>query len=489
MGVIEIAYHGQDEFVSNIFTRDKKDGSKRMILNLVKLNQFIRYQHFKMDTIDTVIDLMRANCFMASVDLSNAYFSIPVSKADRRFLRFLWHEQLYQFAVLPNGLSCAPRMFTKVLKPIYGHLREQGHMAAGYIDDSFIMADTYVGCRNSIMYTENLFTSLGFFVNYAKSVLVPTHELEHLGFLLNSTNMTVSLTLPKKLNLIDKCRLMLEDYTHTIRSLAELIGLMVSSFTGVEFGRLHYRQLELDKVNALKFAAGNFDAAVILSQPAKLEIQWWIDHTMIEIRRIDHGPFAFSLTTDASELGWGAIFETLGEEGVQLSTGGQWNLEEKREHINVLQLKAALLGIRTFCTECDSTHVKVHMDNTTAIAYINHMGESHSPRCNEIAQEFWEFCRLHNLWVRAAHLPGHLNVLADERSRIFDNKTEWKLNPHVFELIARNFGSPNIDLFASRLNYQVKPYVAWMPDPEASFTDAFTLNWATTQILRFSTQG
>ena len=273
MGVIEIAYHGQDEFVSNIFTRDKKDGSKRMILNLVKLNQFIRYQHFKMDTIDTVIDLMRANCFMASVDLSNAYFSIPVSKADRRFLRFLWHEQLYQFAVLPNGLSCAPRMFTQVLKPIYGHLREQGHMAAGYIDDSFIMADTYVGCRNSIMYTENLFTSLGFFVNYAKSVLVPTHELEHLGFLLNSTNMTVSLTLPKKLNLIDKCRLMLEDYTHTIRSLAELIGLMVSSFTGVEFGRLHYRQLELDKVNALKFAAGNFDAAVILSQPAKLEIQ------------------------------------------------------------------------------------------------------------------------------------------------------------------------------------------------------------------------
>ena len=95
---------------------------------------------------------------------------------------------------------------------------------------------------------------------------------------------------------------------------------------------------------------------------------------MIEIRRIDHGPFAFSLTTDASELGWGAVFETLGEEGVQLSTGGQWNLEEKREHINVLELKAALLGIRTFCTECDSTHVKVHMDNTTAIAYINHMG-------------------------------------------------------------------------------------------------------------------
>ena len=74
-------------------------------------------------------------------------------------------------------------------------------------------------------------------------------------------------------------------------------------------------------------------------------------------------------------------------------------------------------------------------------------------------------------------VSGHLNVLADERSRLFDDKTEWKLNPCVFKHVVQRFGTPTIDLFASRLNFQLKPFVSWMPDPEAGFIDAFTIDW------------
>ena len=105
---------------------------------------------------------------------------------------------------------------------------------------------------NSVDFTENLFKSLGFYINVNMSVTTPTQELEHLGFLLNSVNMTVTLTKRKVDNLICKCKQILSENAPTIRSVAELIGLMVSSFTGVEFGRLHYRCLELDKVQALK---------------------------------------------------------------------------------------------------------------------------------------------------------------------------------------------------------------------------------------------
>ena len=87
-GIVERVEHSHDELISNIFIRDKKDGSHRVILNLLELNQFIAYHHFKMDTIDTVINLMRPDCFMASVDLSNAYFSIPIAQAHRKYLRF-----------------------------------------------------------------------------------------------------------------------------------------------------------------------------------------------------------------------------------------------------------------------------------------------------------------------------------------------------------------------------------------------------------------
>ena len=88
-----------------------------------------------MDTIETVISLVRHNCYMASLDLSNAYFSVPINVSDRCYLRFEWNDQLFQFTAVPNGLSSGPRIFTKLLKPVYAVLREMGHVISGYIDD------------------------------------------------------------------------------------------------------------------------------------------------------------------------------------------------------------------------------------------------------------------------------------------------------------------------------------------------------------------
>ena len=191
-GIIEKAYHSEPEFISNVFTREKHDGSHRVILNLSALNPFIEYHHFKMDTIETVIGLMRSNCYMASLDLSNAYFSVPVATSDRCYLKFKWKKELYQFLVLPNGLTSAPRIFTKVLKPVYAHLRQLGFIASGYIDDSFLMADSIATCSENVTVTKQLLESVGFSINFAKSMLIPSQKMEHLGFVLDSQTMTVS---------------------------------------------------------------------------------------------------------------------------------------------------------------------------------------------------------------------------------------------------------------------------------------------------------
>lgn len=104
-----------------------------MILNLKSLNEFVAYQHFKMDNIQTALKLIRPKCFMASVDLKDAYYSVPVALEDRRFLMFEWEGHYYQYTCLPNGLACAPRMFTKILKPIYAHLHSVRHVSMGHI--------------------------------------------------------------------------------------------------------------------------------------------------------------------------------------------------------------------------------------------------------------------------------------------------------------------------------------------------------------------
>ena len=58
-GVIVQSQHEPDEFISPIFLLPKKDGTYRMILNLKRFNQYVAYHHFKMDTLDTVIKLMK----------------------------------------------------------------------------------------------------------------------------------------------------------------------------------------------------------------------------------------------------------------------------------------------------------------------------------------------------------------------------------------------------------------------------------------------
>ena len=181
-GVIERTCLTGNGFVSNVFVRPKKDGTYRMILNLKSLNEFVVYQHFKMDNILTALKLMRPKCFMASVDLKDAYYSVPIASEDRKFLSFEWKGDYYQYTCLPNGLACAPRLFTNILKPIYAHLHSVGHVSMGHIDDSFLVGYTRSACKLNIQHTVECFDSLGFVIHPEKSVLIPTQELEFLGF-------------------------------------------------------------------------------------------------------------------------------------------------------------------------------------------------------------------------------------------------------------------------------------------------------------------
>ena len=74
---------------------------------------------------------------------------MPVAQEEREFLRFLWEGQMFQFVALPNGLASAPRIFTKILTPLYAKLREIGHECFPYIDNSFVVADTVEKCQET----------------------------------------------------------------------------------------------------------------------------------------------------------------------------------------------------------------------------------------------------------------------------------------------------------------------------------------------------
>ena len=419
-GVITQTTHESGEFISQIFVRPKKDATYRLILNLKKFNKFVKYHHFKMETIHTATELMKKNCYMASIDLRDAYYSVPVCKDHQKYLKFSWRNVLYKFTCLPNGLASAPRIFTKLLKPVYATFRSQGHVSFGYIDDSYLQGESVRECKENVDHTVELFERLGFTAYDKKSVLLPTQQLILLGFLLNSKDMTISLTPERATKLKTACLKLMGKANLTIHEVAHVVGLMVASFPGNTYGPLFYRTLDNTKIEALKTSKGSFQGKVQLPCHVQSDLQWWVDNIERTHKPISHGTPCYIIQTDASTLGWGAHFQ-----GTQ--TGGQWTEEEAKAHINCLELKAAFLALQSFSTTLSETHVQLELDNTTAVSYINCMGGSRSKECNSLARQIWLWCIKNKIWVSATHIPGSKNVEADQESRVFHDNTEWSL--------------------------------------------------------------
>ena len=181
--IVELSPGSQDpQFYSNIFPRIKPDGTARVILNLKMLNVHMDKIHFKMDTFKDVTQLVVQNCFFTSVDFKHAYYSVPVCPEERRWLKFVWQGEHYQFTCLPQGLTSAPRIFTKLLKPVMAHLRTLGIVILCYIDDCIIMADNPSDLKVHTDYAVRLFDDLGLTVHPKKSVFSPSQEIKFLGF-------------------------------------------------------------------------------------------------------------------------------------------------------------------------------------------------------------------------------------------------------------------------------------------------------------------
>ena len=468
--VIVPSEHEEGEFVSGIFLRPKKEQGKfRIILNLKPFNKFVLSEHFKMDTINTCVELMSENCFMASIDLKDAYYSIPIDTRDQKYLKFIWKDKLYQYTCLPMGLACAPRKFVKLLKPVFAHLHARGFISSGYLDDTYIQGESYEACQINVIETIKLLTKLGFFVHTEKSVTDPCQKMEHLGFILNSKEMTVSLTEDKCNKLLEKITTIDHTERPTIRLVASAIGSMVSYTTGVEYGPLFYKQLEIEKTIALKQNMGNFDANMFVSKLAREDMSWWKVNAGKLPFHINKGNAKYVMCTDASTLGWGATLNGN-------KCGGRWTTTEQLDHINVLELRAVLFGLQSLCRDLHNVHLLIKSDNTTTVAYIRNMGGCKSAPCNIIARKIWNWALNNNNWLTATHIEGRLNTEPDNLSRLFDDHTEWMLNPVLFKDIVKVF-NPTRDLFASRLNKQLDCYISWQPDPQATAVDAFSLFW------------
>ena len=202
-------------------------------------------------------------------------------------------------------------------------------------------------------------------------------------------------------------------------------------------------------------------------------LAWWIDilenwsgRTMIKASP----DLAMQIKTDASKRGWGAVCH-------DMSTRGLWSDQERLEHINQLELKAAFYAVKAFTKDMTNTQVHLKVDNRATVAQINKMGGPRSATLLEVTRSIWEYCLSKSKMLKTEHIPGLPNQEEDFQSRTYMDSSNWKSMPSMFEAINNLWGPLEVDWFADPLNAQIGKYVSWKLDSGALQTDAFTMKW------------
>lgn len=247
-----------------------------------------------------------------------------------------------------------------------------------------------------------------------------------------------------------------------IREFAHLVGTLAAACWAVEYGRAYLKPLERCLYMALILNNYDYKAYMQPSFGLRCELKWWNSHIQNSNMPIQRRCEDYFFRCIMFRFCWGAACE--GE-----YIHGFWKSKERVYHINYLELLAAFFALRSFAGDMNDCEILLRIDNTTAISYINKMGGVKYPKLSSVAKEIW----LHTLPQRTIN-----RIEADRVSRVNNIDAEWELAQDAFDIISRRFGSPEIDLFASRGNTKCKKFFAWHRDPEALGIDAFMFNWS-----------
>ena len=469
-GAATIVSHSVKEVTSGFFARPKKGQNKwRPIVNLKFLNKYLRKISFRMTTVADIRIGVLPGYYFTSLDLTDAYYSVPLHKSAWPYVRFVWRGVVYEYHTLVFGLASSPRVFTKMVTAAVKFLKVAFMIwLTGFIDDFLIMArDPYL-CLLHTHICILVFHILGFEVNMKKSSLIPSTKIEHLGFIFDSQAMTLILPQEK----IDKVVGLVSGYLErnfiSADQLRSLIGRLESVKPAVELAPLHYRSLQ-QMLRPLQQGDWCGSQVLQLTLGARLDLVWWRKlSTSSATAPLTRGSFTVTVKSDASgTFGWGG-HSSRGE-----FAQGEWTAQEAPWHINKKELVAAHRSLVSMMRQGD--FVSLFLDSRTAVAFVNRQGGTRSVKLCSTALELWELVLARKGWIKATWLPRDLNQAADMLSKAAIETWEVSLSREVLEMIFSRWFSPTMDMFASQDCHVLPRFCSWFPDKDAYARDAFSL--------------
>ncbi|KAL0159107.1 hypothetical protein M9458_047183, partial [Cirrhinus mrigala] len=431
-------------FYSRYFIVLKKDGGLRPILDLRLLNRSVKRLKFKMLTIKQVVSQIRSEDWFVTIDLKDAYFHVSILPQHRKFLRFAFRGEAYQYRVLPFGLALSPRTFTKCVDAALAPLRLQGIRILNYINDWLILAQSeMVAVRHRDVVLAHM-KALGLRLNAKKSVLSPLQRTTYLGVVWDLTTMQARLSPARIESILTTVKRVKEGRSLTVKQFQQLLGLMAAASNVIPFGLLYMRPLQWWLKTKGFSPRGNPLRMIRVTRRCLHALDMWRKPWFLSQGPVLGAPCRrVTLATDASLTGWGAVMSGH-------SARGLWSGRQLTWHINCLEMLAVFLALKHFLPDLRDRHVF--------------------------------------LSLRAVYVPGHLNLGADILSRQGPRPGEWMLHPEVVKQIWRVFGPAQVDLFATRENTQCPLWYS-LVHPALLGLDAMVQTWPRLRLSRESAPG
>ena len=257
-----------------------------------------------MTTLKEVRSTLPVGGYGTSIDLKDAYWHIPIHPYYRRFLGFAIGGKKYRFRVLPFGLNIAPRIFTKMCKPILKELRTRGILVLVYIDDWLIWGSSK---EESLRNTEIVIEVLqrrGFLINFQKSHLTPTQRIEWLGILWDLESGHLSLPQDKVDTLMKDIPKFLRKQSVSRREIEKMLGKLQFASLVDPVGRSILKSLNGYLRNLAR--QGLRDRRCLFPLPLKRSLSRWLSQPVLTARvPFRPPPPSMDIFTDASLIGWG----------------------------------------------------------------------------------------------------------------------------------------------------------------------------------------
>ena len=264
---------GSPGFYSRMFLVPKPGNKWRPVIDLSSLNTFIKCPKFIMETPEQIRLAIQANDWVTSLDLSDAYLHVP---SCRKYLRFAYQGQVWEFRALPYGLSPAPWLFTLIALEVKALAQRNGILMHIYLNDWLLRSQSRRILTKQTLWIQKMCRYLGLQINMAKSELNPSQDFVFLGYRFQTLSHRVLPSHKRVQAIYEMAHRFIQRDPNTVRSWMSLLGLLSATEKLVPMGRLHLRNMQHCLKGQWNVKLHSLHSRVQLSQSALTDLRWWM---------------------------------------------------------------------------------------------------------------------------------------------------------------------------------------------------------------------